>query len=46
MDENEIVNVAIPKFVKALAAHMPSVDKKVVANYMMWRYSTLTLIGC
>jgi len=38
LDENEIVNVAIPKFVKALAAHMPSVDKKVVANYMMWRF--------
>ena len=38
LEENEIVNVVTPKYFKALGAYLPTVDVRVIANYMIWRY--------
>jgi len=38
VDKNEIVNVKVPKFMKDLKDLLSTVDNRVVANYMMWRY--------
>jgi len=38
VDENEVVNVEVPKYVEALTDLLSTVDNRVVANYMMWRY--------
>lgn len=38
VDENEIVNVKTPAFLKKLKALLEETDKRVVANYLVWRY--------
>ena len=38
VDENEVVKVSVPKFVTELKDLLSTVDNRVVANYMMWRY--------
>jgi len=38
MVASEIVNVAVPKFLKDVKQLIAKTDPKVVRNYMMWRY--------
>eukprot|EP00088_Acartia_fossae_P063834 TRINITY_DN7820_c0_g1_i2.p1 TRINITY_DN7820_c0_g1~~TRINITY_DN7820_c0_g1_i2.p1 ORF type:complete len:771 (+),score=167.12 TRINITY_DN7820_c0_g1_i2:291-2315(+) len=38
VDENEIVNVATPKYIQDVKELIGNTDPKIVANYMMWRF--------
>lgn len=37
IDDNEIVNNAVPKFLERLGEVMNSTSKRTMANYMFWR---------
>merc|ERR1711970_786605 len=37
VDENEVVNVAVPKYITDFAAYIPTVSARAQANYIMWR---------
>jgi len=47
VDKNEIVNVQFPTFMTNLKALLSTVNNRVVANYMMWRYvkSMVSFLG-
>ena len=38
LDEEEIINVAVPNYFIAVGEYLPTVPSRVIANYMMWRY--------
>ena len=38
LDENEIINLAVPRYFEALGKYLPTIDDKVIANYMIWRF--------
>jgi membrane metallo-endopeptidase-like protein 1 len=44
VNSEEVVNVAVPAFVKKLAAYISSVPARVQANYMMWRFIKTSLV--
>jgi len=37
VDENEVVNVAVPKYITDFAAYIPTVSARAQANYIVWR---------
>merc|ERR1719427_1183174 len=43
VDENEIVNVAVPKFVKEFRKFIPKVPARVQANYILWRHAKFAM---
>jgi len=38
LDKEEIINLAVPEYFKALGTLLPNTEKRAVANYMVWRY--------
>ena len=38
LGKEEIINLVVPEYFKALGIMLPKTDKRVVANYMVWRY--------
>ena len=38
VDANEVINVKMPMEIQKIGEYIKTVDKIVVANYMMWRY--------
>ena len=43
VEENEIVNVAVPKYVKEFLQLIPTVPDRVQANYILWRHAKFAL---
>jgi len=41
--EDEVVNVKVPAYLTKVSAYLPTVPKRVVANYMIWRYIKSTM---
>ncbi|XP_058117957.1 neprilysin-2-like [Anopheles ziemanni] len=39
IDENEVINLAVPKFMEKLGPLLQNTPKRVMANYVMWRIS-------
>jgi len=37
VDENEVVNVAVPKYITDFAAYIPTISARAQANYIVWR---------
>ncbi|XP_055373967.1 neprilysin-2 [Condylostylus longicornis] len=37
IDENEIINISVPDFLKNLGSLLAKTDKRRIANYLMWR---------
>ena len=38
LHSDEVINVAVPEYVKKLAEYMPTVPARVQANYLVWRF--------
>ena len=38
LHSDEVINVAVPEYVKKLAEYMPTVPARVQANYIVWRF--------
>ena len=38
MTSNEVINVAVPKYIIKLAEYLPTVPARVQSNYQVWRY--------
>ena len=38
LGKEEIINLAVPGYFKALGILIPKTDKRVIGNYMVWRY--------
>jgi len=38
LNKEEIINLAVPEYFKALGSLLPNTEKRSVANYMVWRY--------
>ncbi|KFB42374.1 AGAP001791-PA-like protein [Anopheles sinensis] len=44
IDENEMINLTVPKFMKQLGPLLQNTPKRVMANYVMWRISEFSSV--